>query len=283
MTWLSLALISLSTLSVASVLARVLLKNEDSNPVGYAIIFQLVLGTISLIFAITLKKFVPPSNETSIIRFIFSTLLWAGSTVFGFQTLKRLSAGESTILASSGTFISIGLGIVFLGEVFKVAAIAGTVLILLAVLIIATGNLNFRSREGIIFGLLSSAFAAIAVVNDAVILKTYEAFSYTAIMSFLPGFILLLLFPKQIAKIPKMFDRKSFFIITILCMFYSIQAIAYYLALQNGAPISRLSPIMKSSIVLTVILAAVFIKERSNLKKKLIAAIMVTIGTILLS
>jgi len=283
MTWLSLALISLSTLSVASVLARVLLKNEDSNPVGYAIIFQLVLGTISLIFAITLKKFVPPSNETSIIRFIFSTLLWAGSTVFGFQTLKRLSAGESTILASSGTFISIGLGIVFLGEVFKVAAIAGTVLILLAVLIIATGNLNFRSREGIIFGLLSSAFAAIAVVNDAVILKSYEAFSYTAIMSFLPGFILLLLFPKQIAKIPKMFDRKSFFIITILCMFYSIQAIAYYLALQNGAPISRLSPIMKSSIVLTVILAAVFIKERSNLKKKLIAAIMVTIGTILLS
>ena len=283
MTWLVLALISLSTLSVASVLARVLLKKEDSNPVGYAIIFQLVLGAISLIFAIALKKFVLPSNETSVIRFIFSTLLWAGSTVFGFQTLKRLSAGESTILASSGTFITIGLGIVFLGEVFKVAAVSGTVLILLAIWIIATGNLNFRSREGIIFGLLSSAFAAIAVVNDAVILKTYEAFSYTAIMSFLPGFILLLLFPKQIVKIPKMFDRKSFFIITILCIFYSIQAITYYLALQNGAPISRLSPIMKSSIVLTVIFAAIFIKERSNLKKKLIAAIMVTIGTILLN
>lgn len=120
------------------------------------------------------------------------------------------------------------------------------------------------------------------MVNDAIILKTYEAFSYTTVMSFLPVFVLLLLFPKQIIKMPKMFDRKTLPIISILCFFYSIQAITYYLALQEGAPISQLSPMTKSSIVLTIILAAVFLKERSNLLKKSIAAIAVTIGVILL-
>jgi len=283
MSWLVLALISIITLSVASILARVLLKKEGSNPTGYAIIFQFILGIISLLIAFALKKFVLPPFESSIPRFTLSSLLWAGSTAFGFQTLKRLNAGESTILGSSGTFITIGLGIIFLGEVFKVTTLVGTVLILLSVWVITTEKLSFKSREGIIFGLLSSAFAAVAVVNDAVILKTYEAFSYTAIMSFLPGFVLLVVFPQQIIKIPKMFDKKTFPLISILCVFYSVQAITYYLALQNGAPISQLSPMIKSSIVLTVILAAVFLKERSNLNKKLIAAIMVTIGAIILS
>ncbi len=283
MSWLLLALISIITLSIASVLARVLLKKEDSNPVGYAIIFQFVLGLISLLFALVLKKFIFPPVDASIPRFVLSSLLWAGSTSFGFQTLKRLNAGESTILASSGTFITIILGVIFLGEVFKTNSLVGTALILLAVYTITTEKLTFKSRKGIVFGLLSSVFAAVAVVNDAVILKTYEAYSYTAIMSFLPGFLLLFLFPKQIIKIPKMFDGKTFMLISILCIFYSVQAITYYLALQNGAPISQLSPMIKSSIVLTVILGAVFLKERSNLNKKLIAAIMVTIGAILLS
>ncbi len=282
MSWLVLALISIITLSVSSVLSRVLLK-KNSNPVGYAIIFQFVLGLISLLFALTLKRFVLPPADASIPRFVLSAFLWAGSTAFGFQTLKRLNAGESTILASSGTFVTIILGIILLGEVFRTASLIGTAFIFLAVWIITTEKLTFQSRKGIVYGLLSSVFAGVAVVNDAVILKTYEAFSYTAIMSFLPGFILLALFPKQMIKIPKMFDKNTLPLITILCVFYSIQAITYYLALQNGAPISRLSPMIKSSIVLTVILAALFLKERSDLNKKFAAALMVTIGAILLS
>ena len=283
MTWLILALISLTTLSIASVLARALLKDENSNPLGYAIVFQFVLGFVSLILALTFKKFILPPPETSVLRYLLSALLWAGSTVFGFQTLKRLNAGESSILASSGTFITIGLGIILLGDIFKFTAIFGTVLILIAVWIVSTENLNFKSKKGIIYGLISSILAAVAVVNDAVILKTYEAFSYTAIMSILPGIILLLLFPKQAVTIPKIFNKGSLLIVAILCIFYSIQAITYYLALQNGAPISQLSPIMKSSIVLTVILASIFLKERSDLNKKMTAAFLVTVGTILLS
>lgn len=283
MSWPILALISIVTLSVASVLARVLLKEENSNPVGYAIIFQIVLGLVSLLIAIAFNKFTLPGSNTSILRFAISTFLWAGSTTFGFQTLKRLNAGESSILASSGVFITISLGLLFLGEAFKMTIILGTILILASVWIISTEKLSFKSRKGIVYGLLSAALAAVAVVNDAVILKTYEAFSYTAVMSFLPGFALLLMFPKQFAKIPKMIDKKTFPLITILCVFYSVQAITYYLALQNGAPVSALSPLTKSSIVLTVILAAIFLKERSDLNKKFLAAVLVTAGAILLS
>jgi len=67
----------------------------------------------------------------------------------------------------------------------------------------------------------------------------------------------------------------------VFCIFYSIQGIAYYLAFQKDAPVSQLSPLVRSSIVLTVLLGAIFLKERQDLVKKLFAAVIVSAGAIL--
>ena len=102
-------------------------------------------------------------------------------------------------------------------------------------------------------------------------------------MSLLPSIILLTVFYKEIGNVKKLIFKEDFRIMLILAFFYSIQAVSYYLAYQKGAPISTLSTITKSAIVLTVILAAIFLKERTNLAIKGLAALMVTIGAILLS
>jgi uncharacterized membrane protein len=102
-------------------------------------------------------------------------------------------------------------------------------------------------------------------------------------MSFLPGVILTLAFPKELKNVKSLFIRKDFRVMLLLTFFYSIQAVAYYLAYQKGAPISTLATLTKASIVLTVILAAIFLKERENLPKKAFAALMITVGAILLS
>ena len=282
MSWPILACISIITVSVAGILERVLMKNEQSNPIGYAILFQLILGSISLVFAVVFGKFALPSVSIPWYQFIISSVLWAASTVFTFQAVKTLTAGEVTILSASGAIISILLGIIFLREVLTVPLLIGTVLILLAIWIINTEHVSFSSKRGIIFALLAALCAGIAVVNDASILKHYEAFSYTAIMSFLPGILLICCFPKELVKTVRTIHRNVIFMMVIFCLFYAIQAITYYLAFQYGAPVSQLSPLTKSSIVLTVILAAVFLKEKSNLPKKIIAAILVTVGAILL-
>lgn len=282
MTWLTYALISIVTISIAALLQRILMQPEKSNPVGYAIVFQFGLGLISLVFTIALGKFSLPSFDRHLLQFILSAFLWAGATTFVFKALKRLSAGEVIILGASSAVVSIILSVIFLGEVLKITTLGGTFLVLLSIWLISTEKFSFVSREGVIFALLSAFCIGVAVVNDAIILKTYEAFSYTTIMSFLPGFILLLFFPRQITKINQLLNRKSLSLMFIFCIFSSIQAITYYLALQNGAPVSQLSPLIKSSIVLTVVLAAIFLKERSNIYRKIIAAFIVTVGAILL-
>lgn len=283
MSWLILALISVFTVSIATVLERVLLKEDDSDPIGYGIVFQFLLGSIVLVFALLLHKFVPPDISGSTpFRFIISAILWAGTTAFGFKAIKHLSAAEVTILTSSSTVISIFLSLIFLNEVFDFNVALGTFLVLLSIFIVNSEKLAFRSKQGIGFALLSALCAGTAVVNDAVILNSYEVFSYVAIMSFLPGVVLILLFPKKLKQAKKLALSKTSRLMFVFSLFYAIQAVTYYLSYQSGAPISHLSPITKSSIILTVIFAAVFLNEKKNLPKKVLASIIVTVGVLLL-
>lgn len=234
-------------------------------------------------FTISLGKFTLPSPETSYWRFLLSAFLWAGTTYFSFKAIKLLEAGEVTILISSNAIVSIFLGVLLLNEVLTLPIILGFILILGAILLVNSQKYSFKSKKGVIMALLVAIFSGIAVVNDAFILKTYEAFSFTAIISFLPGVILLLAYPRELKNIRSLLIKKDFRVMLILTFFYSTQAVAYYLAYQKGAPISTLATLTKASIVLTVSLAALFLNERSNILKKGVAALMITIGAVLLS
>jgi len=285
MSWPLLAFINIITAAVVVLLERVLLKDENSNPVASAIIFQFGLGVMALLAAVGLGRFSWPTfaaHPEFVWLFGLAALLWTGSTLFNFKAAKKIGAGEITILGASSSIIAIFLSVLFLGEVLKISTIAGTALILLAVWLINREKLSFNSREGVILALVGAACAGVAVVIDASILRTYDVFSYVAIMSFLPGLILVCVFPKQITKIPALLKPKQFLFMSVFCFIYTIQGLSYYLAFQNGAPMSQLTPLSKSSIILTVILAAIFLQEKSNLKQKVVAALLVTVGAVLL-
>lgn len=286
MTWPILALINIVTSAVVVLLQRVLMKEEDSNPVGSSIIFQFGLGIIALLFAVVLGRFSLPAISTHpelVFPYLLATLLWTGYTLFSFKASKLVGAGEMTILGASNSIITIFLSILFLSESLKITTIFGSALILFAIWLVNSEKLSFSSREGVIFALISAACGGIAVVVDATILKSYDAFSYLAVMSFLPGIVLLSSFPKQALKIPSLLKPKPLSFMLFFCFIYTIQSSSYYLAYQAGAPMSQLTPLSKSYIVLTLVLAVIFLKEKSNLKKKIVASVLVTIGAILLS
>lgn len=281
MNWEFFAFISIISTSIAALFERALMRDDTSNPISFAIIFQFVLGAITLCLALVFGKFILPTDGTMWFRYIISAFLWAGSTVASLNAMKLLPVGEAIIIGTFNVIVTITLGIILFNEQLTPNAILGTLLIILAILIVFSEKLSFKSKSGIIFALLSALFGGIAVINDIFILKTYEAFSYTTIMSFLPGLVLLSFFPKQLIKNYSLFNFKIIKTMMLLAFFYSIQAVTYYMAIEQNAPISNLSPLSKSSIILTVLLAAIFLKERTHIPKKIFAAIIVTVGAIL--
>ncbi|TSC53267.1 MAG: hypothetical protein LiPW16_442, partial [Microgenomates group bacterium LiPW_16] len=55
-----------------------------------------------------------------------------------------------------------------------------------------------------------------------------------------------------------------------------------YTAYLVGGEASRIIPVNQSSVILTVILAAIFLKEKEKLARKLIGSILVVLGVMFL-
>lgn len=281
MSWIIPALIAVITLSVGTLLERILMKHDASDSIAYATVFQFILGIVSLLLSLLFGKFSLPHNLSVIPNFIVASFLWAGSTVFSFQAMKRLGAGEVTILGSTGTISTMLMSVFLLHEYVSLKVIIGMILILTSTILVISQKISFKSKSGILYAILSALCASIAVINDTVILKTYEAFSYMTVMSFLPAIVLFALYPRKVAQNQHLFKQKYLMLLSIFALVYSIQGISWYVALEYGAPMSQLSPLIKTSTVLTVIFAAVFLGERSHILKKSVAAVITTIGAIL--
>ncbi len=128
----------------------------------------------------------------------------------------------------------------------------------------------------------AAACFGLGTVNDTYLLRFSDAVSYTSIAFLLPGILLLLFYPRSVKKFNSFLKPKIAQNMILLSLFWVISAIAFYLAIEKGALASQISPISQSRIILTVLLAAIFLKERDNLPIKFIGAILTMIGVLMI-
>jgi len=267
--------------SVSNLYLRRVMKEEENDPILFSIAFQFILTFIVLIFALYSGFSFPPPLSL-VPRFIFGATLYAFGTLCAFYASKQIGAGEFTILSSSGSLITILLGVFLLGNSFGLNKALGGTLILASVIVLYAKE-KMKISRGMWLALGVAVFYGVAVVNDVVILRTYNVMSFVPLMCFLPGFIILLMFPKRILKVKKLLKPKPLQHIVLYSLFYAVGTIFFYSALSGGATISQLSPISRASIIVTVILSAIFLGEKKELVRKIVSAILVSIGVILLA
>lgn len=278
--WHAFALASVITGSIASLYVRVMMKNDENDPVLFMIVFQFTLSAIVFIFALTRGFVFPPLIEMWP-QFLLSAVLYAIGSLSNFYASKHIEAGEMTILTSVGAVITIILGVTLLGNPFGWGKAVGTLLIISSVFILY-GNERMKMNSGVWYALAVAACYGAAVVNDVSIINRYDPVAYVSVMSFLPGVIIISVFPKRLKYVKKFLQPKASQHMFLYSLFYALGAITFYIALSSGATVSQLSPISRASIIVTVILGAIFLRERKDLGRKIVSAILVSIGVILL-
>lgn len=280
MSWLVLALISVFFLSLATLLQRVLMKNEVSQPIAYSIAFQFLCAIVVGIIAFG-NGFVMPPIAQYPLNFLLGAMLYGLGTIVLFSALKVTEASEVTIISSFRVVVTIFGGVFLLQELFNFNKVLGTILILLAVLLISYKR-KIKFHKGTYLSLLYAFFYGAAVVNDKFIINHAEPISYLMVGFILPGVFMMAIQPQAVKQLKVFFEPKLLGKMLIMCVVYALAAVTFYMALSVGANASQLGPINQSSVILTVILAALLLKERSDLWKKFLSAILVTVGVILL-
>ncbi len=283
MNWVLLTLLAVFVVSLAGILQKVLMSDEKSNPYSYAAVLHLLRALFNGVFALLTGGFQMPSISVNLAPFLISAILWGGASIFMFKALKLIEASEMTILSSTRVIFTIIVSVVFLRESFTSLNILGTVLILSSIFLVTFVKRGVKLNKGTIYALLMALFSGLAIVVDSYNVKNYDPVSYNAIVNLLIGFMILIAYPKTLLQWREFTEISLLRKILLLVVLSSVQAIAVLHALAISGNTAQIGTIMQASVIVTLILAIILLKEKDNLVRKLIAAVLVTLGVILLS
>ncbi|MBU5213935.1 DMT family transporter [Heyndrickxia oleronia] len=227
-------LVLLTTFLMGSSFAIVKIGLSYSSPILLAALRFTLAGIIMSIIVSVLKRPHPITKKSWIRMVIIGACQTAGVMGCIFLSLRTITASESSILTFTNPLLVIVFGTIFTKIRYRLYQWIGVFLGLLGVVITMGTQLQFEI--GIVFGILSAVFWAIATLLANKWGATFDTWVLSAYQILFGGLLLLLasfLFEKPFFT----FNGQSLFILFWLSMMSSIVqfAIWYYL-LQKGDP-----------------------------------------------
>lgn len=227
-------LVLLTTFLMGSSFAIVKIGLSYSSPILLAALRFTLAGIMMSIIVSVIKRPHPISKESWIRMVIIGACQTAGVMGCIFLSLRTITASESSILTFTNPLLVIVFGTIFTKIRYRLYQWIGVLLGLLGVVITMGTQLQFEI--GIVFGILSAVFWAIATLLANKWGATFDTWVLSAYQMLFGGLLLLLasyFFEKPFFT----FNGQSLFILFWLSIMSSIVqfAIWYYL-LQKGDP-----------------------------------------------
>lgn len=281
MPWQLLIAISVLLFSVNGLFHRILMKDESSDPYAQTIAFYGLGGMFAFVIAIFRGGFHYYISPSQIPLFFLLAIFATAAPVFVFKSLKLIESSENTILLSSQKLWLVLGAFIFLQESFSLQKLVGTLIILLGITIAQWRKQQFVLNAGVVFVVLAALAYAIGDIISFHILRDFDAASFTVYLCFIPVITLLILKPKTISKL--VFYRRPKYAVSIVTVAVddTLAALAMYFAYQVGRNAAQIAPITGTQTIISVLLAIVILRERKHMVQKIIGAIAVMIGVLL--
>jgi transporter family protein len=283
--WLIYGLGSALFAGITSVLAKIGIKNVDSNlatalrtvvVLVFAWAMVLMVGSFDQIAAISGK---------SLLFLVLSGLTTGGSWICYFKALQLGDVNKVVPIDKSSTILTMLLAFLLLGEPIStnmilgmVAIGAGTYLMIQKQKGTAESGAN---GQWLVFALFSALFASLTSILGKIGIEGVESNLGTAIRT---AVVLVMawvvVFMTKGQKGIHRIDRKSWLFIGLSGLATGLSWMCYYKALQLGRA-SLVVPVDKLSILFTVGFAYLFLRETLN-RRSLIGLVLLTTGTLLL-
>jgi drug/metabolite transporter (DMT)-like permease len=275
--WLFLSVITGLLSNIYNFINRYLLKGND-DPTAYAWFTEFVRFIFFGVFALFNWKLI--INQHS-----FFALLCVGITEFigGYFYMKMHSYAHlsiSPILTRTRLIWVPIIGIFLLHENLNLFDYAGILIIFLGVSTIMAPR-KFFVDKGALYANVSTFFIAFNVV----LIKLAVPFASIAVINTfqaLPGTILYPFFMKNVKVRIKTFIKTNF-PLKIFAVLVSVAQLYVFIYALNFGEASKINAVYQGMLVFGVLAGIIFLKERENISKKLIGAVITIIGVMLLT
>lgn len=282
--WLIMAVLSAFFAGVTAILAKCGIRHTDSDVATALRTVVVLLFAWVMVWIVGSADTIGQISTTSVVFLILSGLATGGSWLCYFKALSMADVNKVAPVDKSSTILSVLLAIVLFSETSHLGAkLAGTALLAVGIYLMIEKkpgqSPEKQDRRWIVYAVLSAVFAALTSILAKVGITGVESNLGTAIRT---GVVLVVSWGivaarGKLRQIPKVRGRELAWIL-LSGVTTGASWLCYYYAIGNGV-VSVVVPIDKMSILVTVLLSRVILKERISGKAGLGLALMLA-GTV---
>ena len=283
--WILYAFGSAFFAGATSILAKIGIKEIDSHVATAIRTIVVLIFSWIMVFIVGSQGNIGNLDGKTLIFLILSGFATGASWLCYFKALQLGDVNKVVPIDKSSTILTMILAFIFLGENITINMVVGMIGIGIGT------YLMIQKKEGVekvvkgkawlVYALLSAIFASLTSVLGKVGIENVESNLGTAIRTIvvlIMAWIIVFATKKQ-SDIKKIGKRSLLFLI-LSGIATGASWLCYYKALQDGLA-SIVVPIDKLSILVTILFAYVFLKEKLS-KKSLLGLILIVVGTLVL-
>ena len=281
--WIPYALIAAFFAGCTSVLAKIGIRNTDSNLATALRTIIVAAFAWLMVFIVGSQNSITEIGVKSLVFLILSGLSTGGSWLCYFRALKIGDVNKVVPIDKSSTVLTVILSFIILGESMnwlKAIAIimigAGTYFMIERR---SEGADSKKGRKWLVYASLSAVFASLTAIFGKVGIEGVESNLGTAIRTVIVLAMAWLVVigngkQREITGI----DKRSWWFIGLSGLATGFSWLCFYRALQEG-PVSVVVPIDKLSILITISFSYFILGERLS-KWSLLGLAFISLGTV---
>jgi len=260
-------------------LYKVVMKNSK-NDGALTILIQFLGGLSVLIFMPFFKIQFPTSINTYIFLGI-AIVFYAIADRVNTTARRGLEVSVFSVLEQLSTVFVITWGIMFFKEEIIVKKLLGAFIILMGNVLVLYKRGKFEWNKYIIFSLLGNLSKSIAISVDVGISNQFNLPIYVALTLIVPALLILITERIKISNIVTEFKEGNKKAIVTVGIAWVIAIISMLRAYQFGT-VTTIAPLCALTTILNVFVAYFILKEKDSIWKKILSAIIVIIGIVLI-
>lgn len=279
MSWQVLTSISVFLFSVAVLVQRRLFHRHQCEPYAFVVLSQGLVGVFALLFAFV-RGFELPDFSGLWWPVIGSVLLHGFAYIAHAKALQRMEASIFSVFYATQAIWVMLLGVALFQERPSAMQLAGVLCMFASIVLLALRGTRLKVDSTGMLGLLVGLLFGVAVTCWVYVGRQVDAVSWAALGFWGVAVTAFLARPRAVYGMRSFFKRSIVMHLIIVALLLSAGGIALLLAYAAG-DISTVSPLRQMSIVVTVILAMLFLpQERTQPGRKLAAMALCFLGAL---
>ncbi len=276
--WFPLVLFYIITNAASKLLQKYTVQDEEIDPSAYSAYFMLVGGLLSIPF-LFFEQIVFPTDPKVWLVVLLSSSLYTVCMILFFKALKAIEISQVETIATTRTIWLMLLGLIFFKEQLYLSQVFGIFLIFFGLIVIYwQKGTKFNFEKFHLYTFLYAIIMSCAYALDKYLLGYFSVVFFQVVIYITPAVLTMVFTPNVFENMKTMIKpKRNNYLIILCCFLQAISTLGLYGAYQIGE-LSLIGPLAQTSVVITIIVGLVVLKERWNMKRKLLGIALTLLG-----